>query len=456
MLGDEDSRARAAALTEELAAADVAAVALGYVDNSGISRTKGVPIAKLADAAVWGVGMSPVFDAFVLDDSITTSPSAGGPMGDLRLVPDLDRLTVLAAEPGWAWAPVDRWSQSGEHHPQCQRTFVRRMTDRAAALGIRAEMAFEVEWMLSQGLGDDFVPATEGPAYGSTRLVDLSAYGIDLLRALADQQVEVCQFHPEYAPSQFELSVACTDPLRAADKDVLVRRTIQAVSRRHGLRPSFAPAVIAGGVGNGHHLHLSLWRDDQDLFAGGKGPYRLATEAEAFLAAMLASLPALLAVGAPSVASYLRLVPQHWAGDFRCWGHENREAAVRLVTASPRAGGWTANAELKPIDATASPYLVVGAVLAAGLAGIGRGDRLPPEVTVDPGELSDADRTARGIDRLPTSLDETTSRLAGDEVLAEALGIELHETLLAVRRAESALFAGASDEEVIARSRWRH
>ena len=456
MLGDEGRRAQAAALTAELVSADVAAVALTYVDNSGIARSKGVPIGKLSDAAVWGVGMSPVFDAFLLDDSITASPSAGGPMGDLRLLPDLDGVTVLSAEPGWAWAPVDRWMQAGERHPQCQRSFVRRMVDRAAEQGLRAEMAFEVEWMLSRGLDDDFVPATDGPAYGSTRLVDLSAYGVDLLRALAEQDVEVCQFHPEYAPSQFELSVASSDPLRAADLDLLVRQTIRAVSRRHGVRPSFAPAVIAGGVGNGHHLHLSLWRDDQDLFSGGTGPCDLTGEAEAFLAALLASLPALLAVAAPSVASYLRLVPHHWAGDFRCWGKENREAAVRLVTGPHGAEPGTANAELKPTDATASPYLVVGSVLAVGLAGIGRGDRLPPEVLVDPGGLSDADRAARGIDRLPTSLDETTAQLAADEVLAEALGTELHETLLAVRRAESALFAGASDEEIIARSRWRH
>ncbi len=114
------------AVLDTLTAAGVEIVALTYVDNSGITRVKGVPIGRLADAADHGIGMSPVFDAFVVDDSITASPSAGGPVGDLRLLPDLDEAVVLAAQPGWAWAPVDRWQQSGERHPQCQRASSRR------------------------------------------------------------------------------------------------------------------------------------------------------------------------------------------------------------------------------------------------------------------------------------------------------------------------------------------
>ena len=89
-------------------------------------------------AAQRGVGMSPVFDVYLVDDSMTTSPHIGGPDGDLRLFPDLERLTPLAAQPGWAWAPADRYDQSGLEHPACQRLFARRMTERAAGRGHRA------------------------------------------------------------------------------------------------------------------------------------------------------------------------------------------------------------------------------------------------------------------------------------------------------------------------------
>ncbi len=121
---------RATALSAELSAQDVHGVVLAYVDTAGIGRVKTVPTAKLASAAAWGVGMSPVFDTFLANDAIVTTDVLGSPDGDLRLYPDLDRVTVLSAQPGWAWAPVDRITQEGEPHPACGRTVLRRVVAR--------------------------------------------------------------------------------------------------------------------------------------------------------------------------------------------------------------------------------------------------------------------------------------------------------------------------------------
>ncbi len=106
---------------------------------------------------------------------------------------------------------------------------------------------------------------TTGPAYGMARLVENTDYLRDVLAALSAQGVEVLQIHPEYAAGQFEVSVAPSDPVGAADLAVLVRETVRAVSLRHGLTASFAPVVDPAGVGNGGHLHLSLWRDGRNL-----------------------------------------------------------------------------------------------------------------------------------------------------------------------------------------------
>jgi glutamine synthetase len=464
-LGDERSAERGAELGAELARAGVAGIAFTTVDTSGITRVKGVPAARLAPAAVWGVGLSPVFDVMLLDDSVTSAPGTTGPVGDLRLLPDLDALVALAAQPGWAWVPVDRFAQDGTGHPGCGRGFAARMVDAAARRGLTFEMAFEVEWMLGRGDTDDdpaapgepaYEPAVRGPAYGTNRLVTASEYGRDLLDALAQQGIEVEQFHPEYSPSQFEISVSPAPPVQAADRNMLVRQTIRAVSERHGYRATFAPAVVPGEVGNGHHLHYSLWRDGRDLMAGGNGPEGLTDDGAAFLAGVLEHLPGLLAVGAPSVASYLRLQPEHWAGDFQCWGLENREAAVRLVSGPVRAGAWAANAELKCIDATANSYLLVGAVIAAGLDGMDRGAVLPSPLSVDPGALGDAERAAAGVARLPTDLTTSTNHLVGDRVLCAALGPYLAGVVEAVRRAEVDLFTGADAATIAARTRWRH
>lgn len=293
--------ARARAVAARLSAEGVDGVALGWVDNAGLTRVKTVPVRGLEHAAAWGVGAAPCFDVFLVDDSITSSPLIGGPAGDLRLIPDLERLVKLAAQPGWAWAPADRFAQDGTPHPGCQRQFARRMVQAAEQRGLTLRAGIEIEWVVALDGPPEQPPVypTHGPAYGMHRLTDLSDYLRDLLRALEEQGLAVLQLHPEYAPGQFEVSVAAEGPVAAADTTVLVRNTIRAVSARHGLRVSFAPAVEPGGVGNGGHLHLSLWRGERNLGQGGPGRYGLTAEAESFLAGVLAELPALLALRGP-------------------------------------------------------------------------------------------------------------------------------------------------------------
>ncbi|MGW4893791.1 glutamine synthetase [Kitasatospora sp. NPDC004240] len=444
---------RAEAAAGRLRAAAVEAVAVTWVDNAGIARVKAVPLDALVHAAQWGVGAAPCFDVFQADDTITTSRLIGGPTGDLRLYPDLERLVPLAAQPGWAWAPGERYTQTGAPHPGCQRLFARRMEAAAAERGLTLQAGIEVEWVVALDGPPEQPPRypTHGPAYGMQRLTDLSAYLLDVLRALAEQGLRVLQVHPEYAPGQFEVSVAPEGPVGAADTSVLVRHTVRAVSARHGLRTSFAPVVEAGGVGNGGHLHLSLWRDGLNLGRGGPGPHGLTAEWEGFLAGVLGALPELLVLGISSPAGYLRLVPSHWAGAYRCWGLENREAALRLVTGSTGERSSAANAEVKCFDATANPYLAVGAVIAAGLAGLDQRLALPPEFTGDP-----ADAAPGTVPRLPSSPAEALAAYGASTLLREALGEPLYEAVLAVRRAEAEQYAATGPEQLIAATRWRY
>jgi glutamine synthetase len=448
-----DPTADAAGLVQGLVAAleegGVSGIAVTMVDNSGVTRVKGIPVARLTDATIKGVGVPPVLDAFGIDDSIA---AIGSPIGDLRLKPDVGQLVALATQPGWAWAPADRVHVDGTPYAGCQRSFARAMETRAAAAGLRVLMAFETEWVVDAGQGDDLVTATDGPAYGMGRLIDLSDYGRDLLEALHAQGVEVEQLHPEYAPSQMEVSVSPLSPTAAADRVVLVRQTIRALSTAHGYRTSLSPALTPDGVGNGAHVHLSVWRDDRNLLATRAGD--IDPEGAAWLAGVLDHLPGLLAIGAPSVASYLRLKPQRWSAPWRCWGRENREAALRVIDGSPAGAGAGANAEIKVFDASANPYLVVGAVIAAGLDGVARGLTLAPPGPLDPAGMDAGARAAAGVTRLPRSLPEALDALEASSALLAALGPELAGTWMAVRRAEVARFAHHTDEQVALASRW--
>jgi glutamine synthetase len=235
---------------------------------------------------------------------------------------------------------------------------------------------------------------------------------------------------------------------------VLVRETIRAVSAQRGLYASFSPKVLAEGVGNGGHVHLSLWRDDSNIFTGGSARYGMSPQAESFTAGVLEHLPALLAIGAPGPASYLRLIPSHWAGSFQVWGLENREAALRLVTGSPGNPG-AANLEVKAFDLSANPYLVVAGLIATGLAGLDAHAALRDPVNVDPASLSDDEIAELGIVALPTSLQVATEAFEADEVLAAALGTELATTIVDLRRAEIDRVATTTAEDIAAAARWK-
>ncbi|HEY3469566.1 MAG TPA: glutamine synthetase family protein [Amycolatopsis sp.] len=435
---------------DALRAAGVELVALTFVDNSGVVRVKAVPVDRLWSAAAWGVGASNSFDFFLATDDITGGTYSRGPVGDLRLHPDLDALVPLAAQPGWAWAPVRKYDQDGEPHPQDPRALAAMAADRLAALGYNARMAFEVEWVITTpDAPDDPRSAAPGPAYGFARLSARADYLRALVSTLSAQGIEVEQIHPEYAAGQFEVSVAADDPVRAADVAVLTRETIRTVSARHGFRASFSPKFEPGGVGNGGHVHLSIWDGDRNLCAGGDGRFGLTPTAEAFAAGIFTRLPALLAIGAPSVVSYLRLEPHHWAGVFSAWGLENREAPLRLVSGPAGRRDRAANFEVKCFDLTANPYLVVAGLLFAGLAGISAEASLPEPVDVDPGTLPSATR-------LPTSLADAVAAFEADSVLTSAFGTELATTLMDVRRGEIDRLGALPPSELCAVVRYLH
>ena len=97
---------------DELRAAGVTMLEMSFVDNAGITRVKAVPLGRVEAAVAHGVGASPCFETFGSDDVMVAGEYLGGPDGDLRLVPALDRAVPLSAMPGWAWAPANKHDQA--------------------------------------------------------------------------------------------------------------------------------------------------------------------------------------------------------------------------------------------------------------------------------------------------------------------------------------------------------
>ena len=160
-----------------------------------------------------------------------------------------------------------------------------------------------------------------------------------------------------------------------------------------------------------------------------------------FIGGVLVHLPGLLALTAPSYNSYRRLQPHFWSSAYTTWGPDNREAAVRVASGKWGREESTLNMELKASDPSNNPYLALGGLIAAGLDGVRRELNPGDPTLVDPGNCSDEERARRGIHRYPTTLLEAVDALERDDVLMSALGAELADAYMAVKRSEYHAFA---------------
>ena len=416
-----------------------------WCGNDGTVRAKASGRRGLEGRLASGIGLTVAMQAMSGLDQL--QPVEGmGPVGEIRLVPDLETFRVLPYAPRTGALLVDHVTLDGEPAPQCPRSFLKRMEARLAERdGARLEVAFENEFALAVREDGDYVPVDESLCFSTIGMTTSQEYIDALVDALELQGIPLEQYYAELGHGQQEISTPHAPALRAADEQVLVRETIRGVAAQHGLVASLAPKPWPDGAGNGGHIHFSLWSGERNRFHDADADDLLSAEADAFLAGVLEHLPALCGLTAPSFNSYHRIVPHYWAGAFMCWGHDNREAPIRVPSVFDGMEEASTNAELKAADSSGNPYLAVGGLIAAGLDGLERGLTLPPPVEVDPATIAPDECRRRGILRLPSTQEEALDALAADTVLIDALGAVLATSYLAVRRSEWNAYA-AGDE----------
>ena len=279
-----------------------------------------------------GLGASPVWHVFTIDQAGIVVGGAIGVVGDQRIRVDTDALRILGD--GLAWAPGSFFDQDGAPDPFCSRGTLARIEERLAAAGLSALVGHEMEFVL---VGPDgaALPSHLWAQYGLAGVLEFEGFVRDVTEAATIAGVSVEQFHPEYGANQFEISLAPKSPVAAADQLMATRILVARTARRHGLRVSLSPVPFAGSVGSGAHQHFSLRHDGVPLFSGGQGARGMRPAGEAAVAGVLAGLPEAQAVLCGSILSGLRMQPGSWSGASVCWGTENREAAVRFLRGGP-------------------------------------------------------------------------------------------------------------------------
>lgn len=243
----------------------------------------------------------------------------------------------------------------------------------------------------------------------------------EIVDILAEIGIDVCQFHAESAPTQWEFSLPPSSPLKAVDQLYKAKETIGNITKKHGLKATFYPRPYAMAPGSAQHAHFSINGDSETV---GK-------HADSFLAGVLQHLPSILAFSLPVEESYARVASGVWAGgEWITWGTQNREVPLRKCG----PGHW----EFKPIDGMGNTYLSMAALIAAGLLGLRDEISLVQQDTlVDVSTLDQEEREGLGItERLPNTLQKSLDSLREDGALVNLLGQNLVDDYLAVKKAE--------------------
>lgn len=417
-----------------------------WTDLSNQVRGRGIHLDALRRTAIDGASIP-------LDSmGLTISDASAAPWlrGRARLLPDLNTFRVAPYAPNTGVMLADVVEVDTQSSPLCPRSFLKRILADLADAGYRAQVGFELEFYFGVRAGDgSYVPADDS-GYSTGLGMAVAAKVInDIIGALDDQRIGVEHYHPEFGGAQQEITLRVTDPLSACDNVILARETVRSVAWQHGWYSSFMAKPFESQPGSGLHAHISLWdrngrnvmftdshHDDETL--------RMYEDSMGFVGGLMHHIDALTALACPSVNSYRRLAAAQVIAPYAAWGYDNRGAAVSITPQSWTSAKTSANLELRLSDASANPYLMLGAALAAGLDGIHKREEQPTALSVSPALLDDEARAARGIRPLPTSLIAACSALEADEALSVALGEPLLNTFLAVRRHEAHALRDAS------------
>lgn len=407
-------------------------------DLAGQVRGKGFPARDLKNRSQLGVGWTPTNSMITAFGPIADSP--WGPHGDLILAPDVDtevNVDFGDDSPPERFVLGDIRDTEGQPWNCCPRQFLRQgLQALEKEAGVKLYGSFEHEFVYTG------VEPRSHSSYALASFRDQGIFGEALIRALRGAGLEPDTFMPEYAPRQYEITLKPTTGLTIADRAVILREIVRATAQRLGHRAIFSPMLDPDGVGNGVHIHFSL-RDlnGMPVTQGPAGDASLAPIAGHFVAGVLHYMPMLCALTAPSVISYLRLSPHRWSSFVNNLGYRDREAGMRICPVFQVPGAAPVSnqfhLEYRAADATASPYLALGALVWAGLQGIR--DKLPaPTVTRDEdlSGLSEAELEQRRLQRLPEFLEDALQLLERTPQAKTWLGEPLMKAYLLHKRTE--------------------
>lgn len=258
----------------------------------------------------------------------------------------------------------------------CPRGVLRRILERALSMGLVAHAGFEYEFFMF----NESRESIRDKRYHGLTPLSPGYFGYSILRNSVDsdiynQLLTTCEkmdfpiesLHEETGPGVVEAAITVDSALNAADKAALFKTFSKIVAQRNGLIATFMAKWSPDWPGQSGHIHISLTDEEgKSLFYDENKPHYMSNLMSQFVAGQQKLMPEFLAMIAPTINSYSRLIPGFWAPTVATWGVDNRTCALRVICGSEKSQ----RVEFRIGAADANPYIILAAAIASGLAGI--------------------------------------------------------------------------------------
>lgn len=416
-------------------------VKVGAFDIDGILRGKYMSRAKFESALQGGFGFCDVVLGWDSKDQLYdnvryTGWHTGYPDANVRVLPDSCRALP------WEEPVVFFLGEFvGEAEKICPRALLRRVLDRGKRMGYDVFAGFEYEFFVFQETPDsvrqkgyrDLKPIA--PDYFGYSVIRNSVWSDFYRKLLNDCEVldlPIEGLHEETGPGVIEAAIGVDSALSAADKAALFKTFAKVIAQRNGLMATFMAKWSKDWPGQSGHIHMSL-RDasGKPVFHDADKPYTMSDTMRWYMGGLQKLMPEFLAMIAPTVNSYTRLIPGFWAPTDATWSVDNRTCALRVI----QGGAKSQRVEYRVAAADANPYIILSAAVASGLYGIQ--NKIEPEPVV---EGNAYDRKHPEHLALPRTLWESAQRLKASSAARDWFGDEFVDHFAATREWEEREF----------------
>ncbi|MGV8876667.1 MAG: glutamine synthetase family protein [Rhodoglobus sp.] len=414
------------ALQADLQARKIDVLRLIFADVLGITRSKDLLVSQLHHSK------SPLFCQGVWvtttgGDVLNGNDIMSSGLPDLLTQIDPNTLTMMPWEPGVALVIGDAFNPDHSASQIAPRSVLQRVIAQYTALGFTPTVGPELEFYIAnftEAEGWSRNLSRTGRVYTTGESVDPGGQFLHLMRMLDGMDIGVFAGNHEFSPSQYEINLWHSEALDAADRTFLFKTAVRDIVAHTGKHALFVGKPWDDEGGSGFHLHFSVVDSNGDNIMSD-GDQGLSEIAHHMIGGILENAGAIAALSNPTINAYKRLGPDTLAPYRANWGHDNRSAMLRVP---PERGAGT-RLEMRLGDGAANPYLLIAAVLAAGLDGITR--KLAAPAPVEGWAYEDASAPI-----LPMSLRAALDALDADTVMRTSLGDTLIDVFSVLKRDE--------------------